>query len=714
MNRKRLIVAAFSLAVTGAMAQSVKVYDTGRKWSGQFDALLENKTLERTGTLALASADNTSLISTHISVTDTAAVADYLRQAGYEAECITGELLVAAIPSSFVPTLAEREDVLYINYPTQLYTFMNNVRTETGVEKVTSGEELDTPFDGTGVIIGVIDQGFEYKHPAFTGRVERYGASYTSGTLRSSAPNSDANDDVGHATHVTNIAAGNQVDGSDYHGIATGADLVLISSDLSNSSVLAQTKAIKNYANGEGKPWVLNMSFGGDIGPRDGSTAFDQSMNDLVEAGGILVAAMGNNANYNCHAERDFTSDGETIYLYMKPDATNNTSGIIYSQVWGKEADGVKHLEIAPVVYYNGEIYEVTLSQLRSAGFYYEDGINSYNNKQVFSIQGYLPYLVRTLGITATSGYYLFWQVKGNAGDGFHAWVSANNGPTTFEAITRGTIKATAGDADYGVGEGGASVPQAVGVGAYWSAIRSTSLNGYTYRWGDSSARVGGLCYFSSHGPYLGDGVKPAIAAPGGGIVSAFSKNATNFDEDSGSLVSRITSDGSYYYYGVMSGTSMACPVVTGIVALWLQAYPELTYDQIMQIFAETGRHDTYTGTDADWTNTWGYGKIDAYEGLKKALELAQASGINETRNTEAPITLNKTNDAWKVLFNNDETYADITLYSLKGETVKRIRVESPHRGQECEVSLNGLTPGVYLFKASTTASNLTRKVVVK
>lgn len=714
MNRKRLTVAALSLvAAGGAMAQSVEVYDTGRKWSGQFDALLENRMAGGSAAYAVASArDASSLINSHISVTDTAAVADYLRQAGYHAEGITGDLIVAAIPAKFVPVLAEREDVLFINYPRQFRTFMSNVRTETGVEKVTAGEELDTPYDGTGVVIGIIDQGFEYKHPAFTDRVKRYGAGSSSGTLRSTAPTTDPNDDVGHATHVTNIAAGNKVSGVDYHGVATGADLVLISSNLQESSILAQARAVKNYANGEGKPWVVNMSFGSEIGPHDGSTAFDQSMDNLVEKGGLLVAAMGNNADANCHAERDFTSDDETVYLYLKPGA-DNTDGLVYSQVWGKQADGAKHLDISVAIYYGGKLYEATTTDLRNAGFSYEDRIDSYNKKQVFTILGYIPYLAQTLGINATSGYYCLWQVKGNAGDGFHAWTSSDNGPTTFETLTRGTIQATAGDADYGLGEGGASIPQAVGVAAYWSAIRATALDGYTYRWGDSGARVGGLCYFSSHGPYLGDGLKPAIAAPGGVVHSAFSKNASTFTTDDVSLTASVTSGGSTYYYGVRSGTSMACPVVTGIVALWLQANPELTYDQLMQIFAETGRHDTYTG-DEDWNNTWGYGKIDAYEGLKEALRMAEETGINETLNSEAPISLNKTGDVWKVLFNNDESYADISIYSMKGETVKRIRVDAPRRGQECQVSLAGLTPGVYLFRAATTASNLTRKVVVR
>lgn len=42
--------------------------------------------------------------------------------------------------------------------------------------------------------------------------------------------------------------------------------------------------------------------------------------------------------------------------------------------------------------------------------------------------------------------------------------------------------------------------------------------------------------------------------------------------------------NGQHYYYGVMNGTSMATPVVTGIIALWLQANPDLTPADIVRI----------------------------------------------------------------------------------------------------------------------------------
>ena len=161
-----------------------------------------------------------------------------------------------------------------------------------------------------------------------------------------------------------------------------------------------------------------------------------------------------------------------------------------------------------------------------------------------------------------------------------------------------------------------------------------------------------------------------------------------------------------------MNGTSMACPVATGLVALWLQANPDLTPADVKAIIKKTARHDSYTGRNTEWNNSWGYGKIDAYNGLKEAILMRTA--INETYNTTTPITMQKDDDCWKVLFNNDESYADLRIVSMNGQVVESRHITAPRHGDEQVISLQGMAPGVYLFQVSTTANNLTRKMVVK
>ena len=78
------------------------------------------------------------------------------------------------------------------------------------------------------------------------------------------------------------------------------------------------------------------------------------------------------------------------------------------------------------------------------------------------------------------------------------------------------------------------------------------------------------------------------------------------------------------YLYGRMSGTSMATPMVAGIVALWMQAATEcgkvLSLSEVKQIMKETAIKDWWV-TDGPNATHFGNGKIDALAGIKYILE---------------------------------------------------------------------------------------------
>lgn len=714
MKKHLLIAGAALLMAVPTWAQNNASLQTQRKWSGEFDALIEGRTVQRAAAKGLRTITPECMVDAQVSVTDADAVAKYMADNGYEAEVITDKLVVVTLPPSFIPTLAERTDVNYIHASQQLYPRLSVARTETGVTKVTEGEGLETPFTGKGVVVGIIDQGFEYAHPAFTNRVVRYGASGTSGTLTSSRPTRDSRDDVGHATHVANIAAGSKVSGSDYYGFATDADLILISSDFANSSVLKQAKAIKNYAENNGQPWVLNMSFGAEIGPHDGSTEFDRGMSDLCGPGGLMVAAMGNSGGSKIHARRAFTSDDTPVYLKIKP-TSDNTNNYIHSSIWSEANDGQSHFDVKFIVYASSKRYELTTSQMNTAGTYIWQGIDPNNQRQYYTIQGRLDNLIKVLGLGSMSTCSFFFEVTGKKDDAFHAWLDSDNAPCEF--VTSATpYRTTQGDDEYLCGEGAASVGKAVAVGSYNVRDSFTNINNETWSMKSFYGSANAMSNFTSPGPQLGDAVKPAVCAPGGLVISAFSQNSTYFSDYQNYQIQTVAVNGKKYYYGLMSGTSMASPAVTGILALWLEANPKLTYEDVLTIFKETARRDKTTG-DADetgWNARSGYGKIDAYEGLKKALEMANQSGINEMQNTEKPVSFMKNSDEWKVLFNNNETYAQLEVVSMNGQVVYNKRIEAPRRGQEELINLQNLTPGVYVLHVNTLAGSITRKVVVK
>ena len=107
------------------------------------------------------------------------------------------------------------------------------------------------------------------------------------------------------------------------------------------------------------------------------------------------------------------------------------------------------------------------------------------------------------------------------------------------------------------------------------------------------------IAYFSSRGPIKWDDVdriKPDVSAPGAGVKSAKPGGG----------------------YQSMSGTSMACPNVTGVVALMKQAAPTLTTEFASRVLQETSLDRGAEGKD----NKYGAGIVDALRAVEKLKEI--------------------------------------------------------------------------------------------
>jgi serine protease AprX len=102
---------------------------------------------------------------------------------------------------------------------------------------------------------------------------------------------------------------------------------------------------------------------------------------------------------------------------------------------------------------------------------------------------------------------------------------------------------------------------------------------------------------YSSSGPTAIDfGAKPDLVAPGTGTVSLAAPGSTFFTEKALFLLSGTRLTGAKPYL-TLTGTSMAAPVVSGTVALMLQANPALTPNLIKAILQYTAQ--VYPGYSA-------------------------------------------------------------------------------------------------------------------
>ena len=138
---------------------------------------------------------------------------------------------------------------------------------------------------------------------------------------------------------------------------------------------------------------------------------------------------------------------------------------------------------------------------------------------------------------------------------------------------------------------------------------------------------------YSSRGPRRdnGDGnplneLKPELSAPGSNIIQAEGCVTSGLCNN---LLGGDASDNGYTGRG--SGTSYATPSVSGIIALMLEANPDLSPAEVKEILkftAERRGEATQPDVDPFWNRDFGWGMADAYEAVKLSQYINQ-SGLN-------------------------------------------------------------------------------------
>jgi minor extracellular serine protease Vpr len=206
-------------------------------------------------------------------------------------------------------------------------------------------------------------------------------------------------------------------------------------------------------------------------------------------------------------------------------------------------------------------------------------------------------------------------QVTGESGR-VHAWNHTHltndvgNWGQDFQAAQSGWLS---GDPYYGIQQP-ACGHSVIAVGAYTSEY----LN-------PVGTEVGGtLANFSTYGPTLDERLKPNVSAPGVNVESSLS----SFRDGGYSITNTVDFDGTEYEFARLSGTSMSGPAVAGVVALMLEANPELTPADIRSILESTAREDEDTDIlPAAGDHVWGHGKVTASQAVLASLSWNSSLG---------------------------------------------------------------------------------------
>lgn len=631
-------------------------------------------------------------------------------------------IVTATVDLSTVEALSSEPSIKFIEAATPVKSRMDQARKMAHVDEIHRGDgELNNiPYKGKDVVVGVVDYGFQYSHPAFryddntadtrikrvweqSGSSQKYGKpegfSYgfeldTQEEIFQREYDARMSDDVGHGTHVAGIAAGADMDHI-YYGVAPQSDLVFVSSNLSsNTSVTDGVKYVFDYAESVGKPAVVNLSLGSHVGPHDGTSTMDRIMDNLQGPGKIIVGAAGNEGADEFHASKTFSETDSLLQTTIS--FFSNSNKYAYVDIWG---DVNKDFEYKFVIVkksnkallYESPFYSAsndTTMTVEMAG-YHDTNTDSVIANAKAKVSSQLNAINNKYNVTVNvncnklPGYGVYLGIVLKAKDGtVHMWAD-----DVYAGLSDNNIDGwDDGNAECSVGEIGGTGNRIISVGAIVS------------RYFNYSKPYNNLASFSSLGPTPDGRVKPDITAPGCYVISSIPNSNRVVNSYSFAEAINFTFEGKKQYYAYMQGTSMSSPFVAGVVATWLQADPTLTPERIREVLAKTSIRDEFTGNVCP-NNQFGYGKINANAGLLYVLGKTTSNDNVETDNNSLLIYPNPTDGELNIGFLAADSNVTVSVFSVDGKIIYSKEFGDVMSGDSHVINLSGVNNGVYVVR---------------
>ncbi len=454
---------------------------------------------------------------------------------------------------------------------------------------------------GQNVIIGIVDTGIDFTHNAFINadnttrilsiwdqtiregaEVEgfRYGKEFRAEeinrALAEDEPRSvvSTRDDNGHGTFLAGVAAGNEVPEQEFSGVAPLSSLVVVKCKEAKNSyrefyrvpsgvpcyqendIMAGISYILRVARREGKPVVICIGMGTNLGNHNGETPLCSMIDYFNGVPGVcIITCAGNEGNARHHYY--ITKDYEEIDIHV-----DTASLGFVAELWWQTPGTLQFDVVSP----SGS----TLGTTRASSFFRE--------RRLFVLEDTtLEVLGSEVQEQGRDQVILFrfentkegiWKIRVYTTEPnvkYHMWLPIREflvGDTYFVRPDPDVTICEPGNSRRGIT---VTAYNPVDEALYLQASRGFTQNGF---------------------------VKPDVTGPGVNISGTLPQNR----------------------YGIMTGTSVAAAVTTGVAALFMQQYEDFTISgnsvRELLIRGSQRRGGEYPSRE------WGYGTINAYESI--------------------------------------------------------------------------------------------------
>lgn len=590
---------------------------------------------------------------------------DALQQSGVKIDAVFNGFATVRIPDKAMSAVLSASGVNAVSLAQPLHWCNDSALFLSDVAPAHVVSGCIGPYDGNGVIVGIVDTGIDFNHinlcdkdghsrvravylpadttghhPVVEG-TELPGSCYETASEIAALTTDYAASS--HGTHTAGTAAGSYR-GNGLNGVAPAAEIVacgIPELELTDVNIANAVKYIFDYADRVGKPCVINLSIGSNSGPNDGSSFLCRAFSSMAGPGRLLVLSAGNDGNAPICCRFKLGNQADTVTTFLR----NQWGGLQrrgYVSMWN-DKEQEHRSRIVVVNRYTGALEYASPfvgllpgDSIVSVSSELDDGFAAFYHGEMSFASCVEPRFDQD-GLPLPSGrFHSYWEFDVESVQPGHLigiqYVADQEtdliGWSTKDAYfySFGLPGAVGGSAMGSISDL-ATTDSVISVGAYCSK-RSYSLSDGTLVT-PLALHSGEIAPFSSFGPDERAIQRPDVCAPGLMLVS--SANRYDMSADRQNWCESVQTNGTEYPYYANQGTSMSAPVVTGTIALMMQVNPLLTTAAVRRVLERTSiKDDFYT---AENSLQWGYGKLDTWAAITDVIENTLVQGdVNNDR----------------------------------------------------------------------------------